>query len=168
MKKNHKNFRRGFSSIETAIAGTLLTIALLGISGVLSECQRSWNALYNRTYSDVVTNGYVVKRMFDAAIRKSSTTGLQVDGSGRWVEVNYYQDDTSEALDAYARFYCSGNTLYVEYGRLNPKEPLSTHTVCANVANCVFKQSGSSVHMLLTLNNGSQRLTVGSSAKLHN
>ena len=165
--KNNKT-RRGISTIEMAVAGVIISIGMLGVSGVLSDSQRGWNIMYNRVYSDVVVKGNIAKRMFDTIIRKSSIDGVQIDPDGTWVETCYYENDDSTELDRYARFVFSGHTLYVEHGRLDPRETTSINTVCDNATNCIFKKSGNSVHMLLSISNGSQSMTVGSSAELHN
>ncbi|MFH1372117.1 MAG: hypothetical protein ABII09_12645 [Planctomycetota bacterium] len=166
MNKNRRN--RGISAIEMTTAVAIASIAILSVSGVLADSQRGWNVMYGRVYSDVFTNGHMVKRMFDSIVRKSSNDELQIDPDGDWVEVCYYQDDSSTELDQYTRFFYQDNALHVEHGRLDPRETTSINTVCSNVTSCVFKRSGRSVHMMLTLNNGSQTLTVGSSAKTHN
>jgi hypothetical protein len=172
--QDHNNNRSGLTAIEMTIAMTLLFITLLAVSGVLSDSQNGWNSMYGRTFSEVMTGGHMAKRSFDSIIRKSSTKELTIDTAGTWVEVHYYNTDASTFLDQYAKFYRSGSTLRLEWGWLNPSNTSNprgvsgTETICSNVANCVFKQSGKSVHMMLTLNNGSEKLLIGSSAILHN
>ena len=168
MTKHHHISRRGLSTIEMTIAATLLVIFMFGVSGVLSNNQQGWNSMYNQIYSNVVTEGHIAKRTFDAIVRQSSSDGMQIDTNGQWVEVSYYASDASTSLDRYARFFYLENQLFVERGQLNPRQTLSLNTVCSNVTNCIFKQSGDSVHMLLTLDDGYQNLTIGSSAKPHN
>ena len=65
-------------------------------------------------------------------------------------------------------FYTANGNLNVEYGQLDPKETLSTETVCGNVSGCMFKQLGRSIQMILKLDNGTQTNTVVSSAVTHN
>jgi hypothetical protein len=160
--------------MEILVAILILSIFVLASSGVLLDSQRGWNLMYDRTFSEVVTAGHIAKRVFEATVRKSSISELSIDTSWKWVEVHYYDDDASTFLDCYARFYHSGTNLYVERGWLNPSNPsnprgtLSTSIVCENVSNCIFKRSGKYVYMMITLNNGSQSLVVGSSAILHN
>ena len=172
--EGHKNNRRGLTVIEMAVAMTLTLLTLLAVSNVLSDNQNSWNLMYNRTFSEVVTAGHITKRTFEATVRKSSTNGLSIDGAGKWVEVHYYDDHASTFLDCYALFYHSGTNLYIERGWLNPNNPsnprgtLSTSVICENVSNCVFKRSGKYVYMMITLNDGTQNLVIGSSAILHN
>jgi len=171
---NNGNNHSGFTLMEVFVALFMLSIFMLAVSGTLLDSQRGWNLMYNRTFSEVVTAGHIAKRVFEANVRKSSISELSIDTSGKWVEVHYYEDDTSTFLDCYARFYHSGTTLYVERGWLNPGNPsnpkgtLSTSIICENVTNCVFKQSGKYVYMMITLNDGSQSLVIGSSAIMHN
>ncbi len=167
MTKKLKN-RRGLSTIELMVASVLLIVAVFSIAVVLSDSQRGWDSMYNRIYSDVVTDSHVARRMFDAVVRKSSSQGFSLDSSGNWVEVCYYASDSSASLDRYARFLVAGTSLYVEYGSLNPRQTLNIETVCGNVSSCVFKKSGRSVQMMLTLNNSSEELTTVTSAVMHN
>ena len=168
MKKSFKNQRRGITALEAIIASAMLVIVMIGVSSVLAQCQRNWNIMYKRVYSDVVVDSYLAKIMFDSVIRKSSTTGVQTDPDNQWIEVNYYADDSSTQLDRYAKFYLQGGTLYVEHGQLDPKTITSTAIVCSNITNCSFRHNGKAAHMILTIDNGSETITVGASAKLHN
>jgi len=166
MNKDRRN--RGISTIEMMVAGAIATIGILSVSGVLSDSQHGYNTMYGRINSDVYASGHAAKRMFDTIVRKSSIDGMQIDPQGHWVEVRYYEDDDSTTLDKYARFVYSENTLYAEHGRVNPRETTSINTICTNVTNCVFKKSGHAVHMLMTLNSGTQTVTLGTSAETHN
>ena len=168
MPKKKLTVRRGFTLIELAVTVVISTIVIIGIGVVLADSQRSWNKMYNRVYSDVATDGYVARKMFDAVIRKASREKLLVDEDGNWLEVYYYADGSSTVIDRYARFYETGGQLNIEYGKLDPREILTTQTVCENVSDCVFKGAGRSAQMILTLDNGSQTVTVASSAVMHN
>ena len=168
MRKNKPTVRRGFTIVELAITVVVSVIVILGIGVVLADSQRNWNRMYNRIYSDVVTDSYVARKMFDSVIRKASREKLLVDDAGNWLEVYYYADSDSEDVDRYARFYKTGSQLSAEYGKLDPLETLTTTIVCENVSNCVFKQVGRSAQMILTLDNGTQAVTTTSSAVMHN
>jgi hypothetical protein len=133
--------------------------------------------MYNRVYSDVVTNSYVARKTFDAVIRKASSEKLLLDEDGTWLEVYYYADANSASADCYARFYYSesGQTetgaegqLNIEYGKAEPRETLTIRTICENVSSCVFKAAGRSAQMILTLDDGQQTVTVVSSSVMHN
>lgn len=115
-----------------------------------------------------MNDSYVARKAFDAVIRKASKEKFLLDSAGGWLEVYYYAGSDSTVVDRYARFYVADSRLNIEYGKLNPRETLIVQTVCANVSSCVFKVSGCSAQMLLILDNGSQAITVVSSAVMHN
>jgi len=168
MPKKKIKIRRGFTLIEMLVTVALAAVVVLALSVVVADSQRGWNATYNRIYSDVVTGGYVARNTFDAVIRKANGEKFFVDDAGSWLEVYYYADENSIVIDRYARFYQANGELNIDYGGLDPKEVLSTRTVCRNVSGCVFKAAGRSAQMILTLDNGSQTVTVVSSARMHN
>ncbi len=159
---------RGFTLIELITATVIMIFVVLAIGMALVDGQRGWNYMYNRVYSDVVTDGYVARRKFDAVLRKASREKFLIDPAGGWVEVYYYATDASTVLDSYARFYTAGGTLNVEYGQLNPTSTLATETVCGNVSGCTFEQLGRSIQMVLKLDNGTQTNTVITSAVTNN
>ncbi len=159
---------RGFTLIELIIAIAIMVIVVLAIGMVLVDSQRGWSVQYDRLYSDVVTDGYVARRKFDAVMRSASRDKFLLDGAGSWVEVYYYADDTSTVVDRYARFYVADGNLNVEYGQLDPTVTLSVETVCGTVYSCTFEQLGRSIQMILKLDNGTKTNTVISSAVTHN
>lgn len=158
----------GFTIVELMVATIIALIVVLGIGIILLDSQRSFNAMYNRVYSGVVTDGYVARKTFDSAIRKAGGMDPDSVDTGNWVEVYYYADANSTALDCYARFYCAAGQLNIEYGSREPGQTPTTSIVCRNVQGCVFKKAGRSAQMILTLNNGSERITVTSSAVMQN
>jgi len=160
--------KRGFTLIELLIAIVISSIVILGIGGVLVDSHRGWQRMYSRTFSDVKEEGKVARLMFDAVIRKASGTNIQLGEDNDWVEVQYYDSAASENLDRYARFSKVDDELQVEYGTLDPKAATSEQTVCANVASCVFMHAGSSVQMILSLDNDSEHTTILTSALPHN
>jgi len=159
---------RGFTLIELIIATAIMVIVVLAVGIALVDGQRGWSIQYDRIYSDVVTDGYVARRKFDAVMRTASRDKFLLDDAGSWVEVYYYANDYSTVVDRYARFYVANGNLNVEYGQLNPKVTQTVETVCGNVSGCTFKQAGRSAQMILTLDNGEQNSTVVSSAVTHN
>ncbi len=162
-------FLTGFTSIELMIATMIGCIVMLGVGMAIADSHRGYNAMYDRMYSDVVTDGYVARKTFDSVIRRATRTRFLLDADGNWLEVYYCQDPNTTIVDSYARFSEANGELYIEYGSLNPRQTLSTDTVCANVAGCVFfKGAGRSAQMVLTLDNGSQTITVVSSAVMQN
>jgi len=158
----------GFTIIELLIATAVMVIVVLAIGIALVDGQRGWNYMYDRVYSDVITDGYVARRKFDAVLRKASRDKFLLDPAGGWVEVYYYANDASTVVDRYARFYTANGDLNVEYGLYPNKETLSVETVCGDVSSCTFKQLGRSIQMILKLDNGTQTNTVISSAVTHN
>jgi len=137
LKKRTAN-PKGLTLIELMVAIAIGGIVMFGVAIILADSQRGWNAMYNRTYSDVVTDGHIARRTFDRVIRKASADNITLDDAGLWVEVRYYQDANSIAVDRYAHFYEADGQLNIEYGRLNPRETLDVQTVCENVQGCVF------------------------------
>lgn len=161
-------FLTGFTSIELMIATMIGGIIMLGVGMTIADSHRGFNAMYERMYSDVVTDGYIARKTFDSVIRRATRTRFLLDENSTWVEVYYSQDPNSTVVDSYARFFTADGQLNIEYGKLNPRQTLSTHTVCGNVAGCVFKGTGQSAQMILTLDNGSETITVVSSAVMQN
>jgi len=168
MRKNETRNRCGFTLIELMVGATMMVIVVFGFAIVLSDAQRGWNAMYNRVYSDVVTGSNIAARTFDRVVRKSSIQWFELDGDKQWVEVYYYEDPNSVSIDRYARFYQANSNLCVEYGQRNPRENLGVVTVCGNVSSCSFMQTGRSMQMVLTLDNGKEELTTVTSAVMHN
>ncbi|MBW7988411.1 MAG: hypothetical protein FVQ84_00085 [Planctomycetes bacterium] len=159
---------RGFTLTELITAMAIMIFVVLAIGMALVDGQRGWNYMYNRVYSDVVTDGYVARRKFDAVLRKASREKFLIDSAGSWVEVYYHASDASTVVDRYARFYTAGGTLNIEYGQLNPTSTLTTETVCENVSSCTFEQLGRSIQMVLKLDNGTQTNTLITSAVTNN
>lgn len=160
--------RKGFSLLELMMATTLACIVVVGIGVVLVDSQRGWNAMYTRTYSDVVTDAHVARRTFDRVVRNASSQGVLLDDYGNWVEVYCYSDPNSAIVDRYTRFISSNSQLTIEYGVVEPRQTLNTEILCENVSSCVFKLAGNSVQMVLTLDDGSQNATIVASAVTHN
>ncbi|MEJ2701342.1 MAG: prepilin-type N-terminal cleavage/methylation domain-containing protein [Sedimentisphaerales bacterium] len=155
---------RGFTLVELMITAVITSVVVLTIGAVIVDGQSSWNAMYDRLNSDVVTDGYVARKKFDSVMRRTSDAAFVVGSDGSWIETYYYADDSSPAVDRYARFYVAEGSLLLEYGELGSAATLSVETVCTNISQCTFKVIGRSVEMLLTLNNGTQENTIVSSA----
>ena len=163
--------RAGITAVEMMVAAAIAVIATFSISIAISDSNFGFRKMYDRIYSDVVTDSHVARRMFDSVVRKSCSRGFILDDEGRWVELYYYSDPDAEVIDRYICFNWDDTHLYVEYGRIleeGVKETLDYRAVCGNVTNCVFKQTGRSLQMLLTLNNGSEAITTVTSAVMHN
>lgn len=167
-----KNCRKqGFTLAEIIVAVTMIIIVALAVAVVLVNSTRAYEVTYDKVYADVVTDAFFVRRLFDSVIRKGSTSGLVLGDDRESVEVRYYSDDSAEYLDQYARFFKSGTDLKIEHGEINEqgdKNTATIMTVCRNVSNCKFVQSGDSVRMVLTLDDTKKLNLVVTSAKLHN
>ena len=168
MSKKTITNRKGFTIIELMVATGLASTIIIGVGVLVVDSQRGWNTMYNRAYSDVVTDAHVVRRMFDSVIRNASSQGILLDDEGGWVEVYYFSDPNSSVVDRYARFYGSNDQLLIEYGALNPRQTLNTEIICEDVTSCAFMSAGNSAQMIITLDNGSQNKTVVASAVMHN
>ena len=125
MKKRNIN-PKGFTLVELVVTAVVAVIFILGIGYTLVDNHRSWHAMFNRVYSEVITDGHVARRMFDVFVRKSRAKNILLDENGSWVEVYYYGSPASTQLDRYARFYQSGDKLDLECGtwypgKVNPK-----------------------------------------------
>jgi len=160
--------RRGFTLVEMMITMSIMSIVGLAIGVVIVDAQTSWNVMYDRINSDVVTQGYAARIKFDAVVRGASSQRFAIANDGSWIEVYTYASDSSTEIDRYRRFYVLDGDLNAEYGQLNPKSTLSTETVCENVSACTFSQNGKAVQMTLTLVDGNQTNTIVSSAYAHN
>jgi hypothetical protein len=167
LNKKHKA-RGGFTLTELMVATVIAILVLSGIGIVLVDNQRGWNRMYNSVYSDVMNGSYVARATFDSVVRKASGDSYLLSNAGDWLEVYYYADANSASLDRYALFSSSGGQFNVEHGVLEPRTTLSTETICENVTSCSFDGSGQSVQMVLTLDDGSQSVSVVSSCVMHN
>jgi hypothetical protein len=169
MYKNKFKARSGFTLTELVASTIIAVIVISGVGILMVDSQTGWNKMYNRAYGDVVTSSYVARSTFDSVTRKADWEKYDIAEDGSWLEVYYHADSNSTVVDRYATFSYDGSSdLAIEYGQLDPKETLSAKVVCENVTYCVFKTSGRSVQMILTLDDGSQSATVVSSSVMHN
>jgi prepilin-type N-terminal cleavage/methylation domain-containing protein len=167
MNKRPKNVR-GFTLVELMITMVIMLIVGLAIGVVIVDGQTGWNTMYDRLNSDVVTDGYVARKKFDNVMRSASRQQSLLAADGSWIEVYYYASPASTVVDRYARFYTADGDLNFEYGQLDPRSTLGVETVCENVTACTFEQAGTSIQMILTLDNETQTNTIISSAVTHN
>jgi hypothetical protein len=168
MSKKRSTTSKGFTIIELMIAMLVMVIASFAIGAVIVDGQHGWSVMYDNIHSDVVTDGYVARKRFDAVMRRASREKIFVKDEGGSVEVYYYASDASTVVDRYVRFFEANGDLNLEYGQLDPKVTLSIETICGDVSNCTFRQVGRSTQMILTLDNGTQTNTIVSSAVTHN
>jgi prepilin-type N-terminal cleavage/methylation domain-containing protein len=160
--------QHGFTLIELIIAMAASMIVMLGLALVLANSQESWNSLYTRSFSDVAGDSNVAGRKFKAIIRKACRYGFILDDMGKGIKVYYYNNGDSTDVDRYAHFYEQDGDLNLELGKLNPRETLEIRTISRNVSECFFTAAGRAAQMVLTLDNGSRKITTVSCAFLHN
>lgn len=165
--RKRPRFRKAFTLIELMITTVMMIIVGFAIGVVIVDGQTGWNTMYERINSDVVTDGYVARKKFDAVMRNASRSRFVLASDGSWIEVYYYADASSIVVDRYARFYVAGGDLNIEYGQLGPREAVSVEMICGNVSECIFKQSGTSAQMMLTLDDGIQTKSIVTSAVAH-
>ena len=166
-RKGHRA-RKGFTLVELMITSVVVLIVGLAVGVVIVDGQTGWNTMYDRLNSNVVTDGYVARKKFDNVMRSASREKTLFAADGSWVEVYYYASPYSTVVDRYARFYVSDGDLNLEYGQIDPRSTLGVETVCENVTACTFKQAGTSIQMILKLDNETQTNTIISSAITHN
>lgn len=168
MLKTRHTFRQGTTLVELLTATMIITIIMAGLGVLIVDSQRGWSSIYDGAYADVVTDGYAVANRFDAIMRKAVIEGFSIDYNGDWVEVRYYESEDSTEADRYARLYESDGSLNFEYGQVEPRTELGDYTLCNNVSDCTFKQIGQSVHMVLTLDDGTKINRVVCCGYMHN
>lgn len=159
---------RGFTLVELMITTAIMAIVALAIGVVIVDNQRGWSNMYGRVNSDVVTDGFVARKKFDALMRDASSEKFVLGDGGGSVEAYYYSSSEATVPDRYIRFFAADGDLNIEYGQLDPRITSNVETVCGNVSECVFRQIGTSVQMILTLDNGTQTNTIVTSAVAHN
>ncbi len=173
MKHRMTKYRRAFTLMELIVTITLSTIVILGMGVILVDNQKGWSAMYDRTFSDVVTDAYIARDVFAKVVRKSSMKVSAMGSAGEYIQVYYYQDPAAAIPDRYAKFYVSSGSLLVDYGDLEPGtwntlSVLSTMTLARNVDSVKFGVIGTSVQMVLSLNNNKEAMTTVCSAVRHN
>jgi prepilin-type N-terminal cleavage/methylation domain-containing protein len=168
MARERITTQHGFTLIELIIAITASLIVMLGVAVVLADGQKSWHKLFNHAFSDIVGDSNVAGIKFKATIRKACGNGFILDDNHKGIEVYYYSDENSAVVDRYAHFYELDGDLNLELGKLDPRVTLETQTVCENVSECCFTAAGRSAQMVLTLDDGSRRISAVSCAFMHN
>ena len=170
---------KGVTLTELMMTLILASIMILALGTVLVENQRGWLKMFSRTFSDVVVDAYVTQNTFSTLVRKSSIAvyeyELSVDETQIVaVEVYHYSDTGTTDIDRYAKFYISGSTLSVDEGIIDTtvvpwvKETPVTTVLARNVASGYFDINGSSIQLVLNLDNGSEDMKVICSAIRHN
>lgn len=172
MKHNTFTNRKAFTLVELMVTMAIALIVLLSVGMVLVDSQKGWNTMYNRVYGDVVTDGYIARKTFDAVVRKASIKRVDFVSSNDFYTY-YYQEQASTKLDRYARFYTSDNQLMVDYGHLDDNEnrlkAYNTVILAKNVKTAYFANPpGVAIQMILELDDGRQTMDVTCTANRHN
>ena len=172
MKQKSAKIRYGLTLIELVVACTIAIIVLLSLGIVLVDNQKGYRQAFNRVHGEVATDADVARIAFDAIVRKSSINRSLVDVDGQFVEVYYYNDASSALPDRFAKFYCSGSLLLVDYGQYDWNSRISTTsstvTLARNVKSVKFSVQGVSIQMVLSLDDEEKAITVTSSSVRHN
>jgi prepilin-type N-terminal cleavage/methylation domain-containing protein len=170
---------KGVTLTELMMTLVLASIMMLALGMVLVDNQKGWLAMYSRTFSDVVVHAYVTQNRFFTIVRKSSIAVYDYELSADEtkiiaVEVYHYSDNVTTDIDRYARFYIAGGTLSVDEGVIDTtvlpwvKETPTTAVLAQNVASGYFDINGSSIQLVLNLDNGKENMKVITSAIRHN
>lgn len=170
--KSVKN-KQGVTLIELMVTILISLIVLMAIGLVLVDNQRGYNRMYGRVLGDVVTDAYVARKAFDATCRKASAKRYKLGLDGDFIEVYYYQDANSPDINRYANFHRNGDELMVSHGVVdaatwNTQSAYSTVRLARNVSDVKFSADACSMRMVLRLNNGTEAMTVTTSAVRHN
>ena len=176
MKPKLYNIRNnGFTMTEILVVIATVSIVTLGTGVLLANGQKSWGRLFDRVYSDQTVGSFTVQQAFNTVCRKASLRKYVLNGAANSLEL-YYWDTVSTAStpEKYARFYCSGETMYVEYGTLaagtwQPDEGTAATTIklAEGVESLKFTVQGTSVQMFLTFADRDMRPVVCASVR-HN
>ena len=158
----------GFTLIELVIAMSIGTAVFFGLAFMMGDAQRSWNNLHHKAYSSVTADSFAARNTFDRLIRKSSGKKFLVGPANEWIEVYYYNDINSTNTDRYGRLYTDGSDLVVEYGKVDPRATVDKITLCSYVSKCEFGATDGAVQMWLDLVDGSDTVSVMSSAIMQN
>ena len=173
MRKGRKKRNGGFTLIELLLAAMTSLIIILTVGIVLADSHKGFHTMFDRTYGDITTGGYVAKSAFDMVIRKSSISAKMpiVGSNGEYIEVYYYASSSSTTPDRYAKFYKSGDSLYVDYGPLDASgltlDATSTVELAKAVKSVAFSGIGTYVQMILTLGDDSRTLVVTCATNRH-
>ncbi|UCD53126.1 MAG: prepilin-type N-terminal cleavage/methylation domain-containing protein [Phycisphaerales bacterium] len=163
VKRNHL----GFTLLEMAVALLAASVLILATGAFLADHQRAFNDTYDHTYSPAMEADMAARVVFYQTIRQAASSGAaSVAADGSWLEVQYYSQPESSALDRSARFYLSGQDLLLERTDLDTGQSLGVQTVCAGgtVDSVVFALTGVSARMFLQLDDGSSTQVVNASA----
>lgn len=163
--------------VELMMAVVAGLIVILAVGVMLTDGQRGFNQMYNRTMdSDVLTDSTLARRTFDRVVRKSSYKNFKENFEGQFVSgqassfiVGYYYNSNATDVDSWAEFSFSGSSLTVNYtGAFGiGSVPLANNVT----AGKFFHETGtSSISMIMTITDPTtnENMVVTTTAFLHN
>jgi len=153
----------------------MATICMIAVGAVFSDSQKAWNETYTKANCAIMLDSHIAGKAFEATIRKASCEKYSLDNDSRWVEVYYFDSETStkpEKPDRYAYLYVKDGTFYIDHGTPPshrqqtsiPDQPLYTNTICGKVTAFSFSGSGRCIRMQMTLSNNDSDVSFISSA----
>jgi prepilin-type N-terminal cleavage/methylation domain-containing protein len=171
--------KRAFTLVEMSVAMVASSIMFLAIVGVLASSHKEWNQTYERVHGQVVTDAYVVRKVFDRIVRQASVSWCDpLDSVGSSITLGLYPADgflVEPPGNRYATFSLSDGNLILEEGDLDTSglKPAcrghdSTQTLASHVTSCTFWRSGPCIHMSMVINDGKTELPVALTATRHN
>ena len=161
----------GFTMMELVVSIAIAAIVGLGITMTMLYSQRAYQVAYDRIYAEIITESFMARRLFDATVRKSNASSITIETSGDDAKFQYYNSDVSTYIDRYIRFYISNNNFLAEYGSIDQngvQTSTNTRAICSDISFCMFRNNGSSISMILALNDGDRSNIVVTSAYAHN
>ena len=149
----------GFTLIELMVTVIIVTVAIIGISGVIAGAHRDYSSMYKRVHGEISNDAYTSRLRFDKICRKARAGSAVIDTSIPSLEVQYYSspninDSAYLEPDSFAKFYLSNNQLLLETGTIGSVDDIP-EVVAKNVAELEFSYSNPndsrSVQMVMTL-----------------
>lgn len=168
-KKSKRN--NGFTLVELMTTLVLTMIIVMTVGSVILHSRRSFLNAYGKANSNIVTDAYAARNVFDVIVRKATATDIIIAKSGKSAFFEYYNSDASTFPDRYTSFYLSGSDFMAEHGSLDidgNQTVLETTTISSVADSCMFLNNGSSVSMILNLDDSDKEKVVVSTAYAHN
>ena len=173
--ENRKSTRHGVTLIEVVVVIAMVGIMTLGAGVLLANGQKSWGTLFGRVYGDSAIDSFAAQKAFDTVCRKASLRKHVLSEASDSLEL-YYWDGSSAAStpENYARFYQSGEEVFVEYGKTrtgtwqpDTETDPTTIQIARHVDSLKFTFEGTSVQMYLNYTDADMTPMVCSSVR-HN
>ncbi|MHC4290874.1 MAG: type II secretion system protein [Planctomycetota bacterium] len=157
-RKSQSTRNNAFTMIEVVVVIAMVGIITLGAGVLLANGQKSWGQLFGRVYGDSAIDSFAAQQAFDAVCRKASLRKHDLNEGGDSLELYYWDtSSTSSTPENYARFYQSGDDMFVEYGTTEtgtwqPDDGASVTTIklASDVDSLKFTVQGTSVQMFLS------------------